>query len=338
MSSIMKKNVSINLMRPKDMYNNYLQLLEENGIDFYAEEKENFIQVNCPACNYKNSENQFLKYGFEHKKCKNCNTLYVSPRPTNSQLTKYYQEYEAPKYWTEFLTKTNTERKYLQHAPRVAKLKNIINNLANEKNIAVDLGAGNGNFTKALEEANIFNKVIASDLSVECAKHCKQQGLETHVGVVDDFENNSLDCITFNDLIEHLFAPEDFIKSCYKKLKKNGLLMLSTPNGEGFDFKIMKENTVNIVPPQHIQFFNPISIETLLKNNGFEVIEITTPGILDVDIIKNQCSDNNLDLSLQNNYLDYIYSLNNPTIEANFQKFLSENNLSSHLLAFAFKK
>lgn len=328
--------MSLDKLRPMDLHSKILLQREKCGIDFYLKNHLNFVDVNCPCCLKASGQNVFYKYGYTHKKCKECNTLYVSPRPSQEMLFEYYSYYDAPNSWNELLISTNNERKYLQHAPRVEKLKMILKNSDNLKSIFVDLGAGNGNFAKAVQEANIFEEIIASDIADGCIQACENQGLQTKKCTIKDFENSSIDCITFNDLIEHVFDPFDFLSDCYNKLTKNGILMLSTPNGEGFDFKILKEKTENIVPPEHIQFFNPVSIKLLLSKIGFKVLDISTPGILDVEIIKRQIKDNFLELE-NNEFINFIYKLEDSTLEKNFQDFLQKSNLSSHMLVFARK-
>ncbi len=328
---------NIDLMRPHDLHEKALLLREKSGEAFFLEEQANFVDVPCPACHLENNTFEFRKYGFAHLKCKECKTLYVSPRPTESLLFKYYTEYEAPHFWTEVLVKTNNDRKYLQHLPRVEKLAKIINAVNNKKGLFVDLGAGNGNFSKAVLEKNIFKQVIASDISKDCVDACQAQGLNTHKGTISDFDEDQIDCIVFNDLIEHVFSPYDFVKKCFKALQIGGVLMLSTPNGEGFDFQILKDKTENITPPEHIQYFNPSSIKFLLNKVGFKIFEITTPGILDVEIIRRQRDKKVFNLKGNNEFLDFLYALNRPEMDASFQEFLAKNNLSSHMLVFAIK-
>lgn len=328
----------IDKMRPIDLHNQALLLREKSGVEFFVIEKDIFIDTDCPVCKHKNnSKLEFCKYGFSHLKCYDCNTLYVSPRPPEYKLFEYYDKYEAPNFWTKLLTTTNNDRKYLQHLPRVEKLKRIIEESKNEKKLFVDLGAGNGNFSKAVDESKIFNEVLATDISDECVESCKNQGLITKKCTIKEFDDNTIDCIAFNDLIEHLFDPSIFINDCFDKLKENGILMLSTPNGEGFDFKILKDKTENITPPEHLQYFNPKSIKLLLEDTGFEIVDISTPGILDVSIIKRQINDKKFDIKSSNEFLDFIYSLNDTILENSFQEFLKSNNLSSHMLVFAKK-
>lgn len=328
--------MNIDKIRPVDMHNDILLQREKCGVDFFLKNSTNFVEIDCPCCLKNNADVVFYKYGYTHKKCKECDTLFVSPRPTQEMLFEYYSFYESPNSWNELLISTNNERKYLQHIPRVEKLESIINNSNNDKKVFVDLGAGNGNFAKAVQEANIFEEVIASDIAEGCIEACKKQGLKTKKCTVTHFKESSIDCITFNDLIEHVFSPFEFLFDCYSRLKENGILMLSTPNGEGFDFKILKDKTENIVPPEHIQYLNPRSMEMILKKIGFEVIDISTPGILDVEIIKRQTIQNNLDLC-NNEFINFLYKLEDNNIEMNFQEFLQKSNLSSHMLVFARK-
>lgn len=331
--------MNIDKMRPEDLHEEMLLLREMSGVSYYLKEKDSFIEVGCPGCHEQVDINyKFIKYGFKHNKCKKCNTLFVSPRPTEEGLFNYYNNYEAPQKWTELLIKTNSERKKIQHLPRVELLEKELKRANNnEKNLLVDVGAGNGNFAKVIEESNIFKNVVASDVSEECIVACKNQGLKTYHGDIAGLDDDSVDCFICNDLLEHLFDPKAFLLNSYQKLKNNGLLMISTPNGEGYDFKILKENTDNITPPEHLQYFNPVSIKALLEEVGFIIVSLSTPGVLDVEIIKRHIEKKQFNLKHSNTFLDYIYKLNKSEILEALQEFLKENLLSSHMLIFAKK-
>lgn len=332
-----KEGNAIEKMRPRNIYNKMLLVLAKCGVEFFLNENQDFVDINCPACEGSNNTFVFNKYGFVHLKCNHCNTLFVSPRPVETQLDRYYSDYDAPKLWTKILIETNNDRKYLQHVPRIQKLEEILSSTNNRRETLVDIGAGNGNFAKAAAESNLFKKVIAADISEDCIQACNNVGLETFFGKIEEMEENSVDCITFNDLIEHIFNPKTFLEQCYSRLRQDGTLMLSTPNGEGFDFKILKDKTENITPPEHIQYFNPKSISILLESCNFEVLDVSTPGILDFSIIKKQRDENNFDLSKNFEYLDFLYSLHDEVIEKNFQQFLQNSRLSSHMLIYAIK-
>ncbi len=86
-----------------------------------------------------------------------------------------------------------------------------------------------------------------------------------------------------------------------------------------------------------MQYFNPYSIRKILERIGFKVVNVSTPGILDVEIIKRQINEKNLDLKKDNAFLSFLYSLKSDNTEESFQNFLQENNLSSHMLIFVEK-
>ena len=75
-----------------------------------------------------------------------------------------------------------------------------------------------------------------------------------------------------------------------------------------------------------------LTIKTLLKRNKYKIIDISTPGQLDVDIVKEKISEKNIKIKL-----DYFYEkiLNDSELSKNFQNFLSDNSLSSNMWVVA---
>ena len=326
---------NFDLMRPQEVYALVLKQREFDGKSFYEKYNKQFVEIGCPICGGE-GKFAFEKYGFSHKICEGCKTLFCSPRPPDSLLTIYYNNYKAPRMWTDLLLKADTERKVLQHKPRVEKIISIIKKQRGlNGGIALDLGAGSGAFSVCLQKTGFFKEVIAMDLSEDCVTACKKQGLKASLGTITDVDDASVNLICINDLIEHLFDPLSFLKECFRVLRKDGYIFSVTPNGEGFDFKIMKEKTRNVTPPEHLTYFNPHSLGRILTQVGFKALLIETPGILDVEIIlKEKLSG--FSLKHKNEYLDYLLEQNDDVLR-NFQKFLSENKLSSHLLILAQK-
>lgn len=323
-------------MRPQGIYDNILLQRELDGRSFYEQHGTSFIDIGCPACGG-HATDAFKKYGFNHRICTECKTLYCSPRPDESLLAEYYNSFNAPRMWTELLLSADTERKAIQYQPRVRQLLQALE--ANGKRsggVAIDVGAGSGAFSLCLQQAGFFDEVIALDLSRDCIEKCKKAGLKTHHGTVDGIQEGSVDFIATNDLLEHLYDPGGFLRTCRKSLKRDGFISIATPNGEGFDFKILKSETKNITPPEHLTYFNTRSIVMLLEKNGFEAILVETPGILDVDIVLRERKAGN-QLAERNEYIDFL--LNAPEdVRRSFQDFLVRNRLSSHMLVLAKRK
>ena len=84
------------------------------------------------------------------------------------------------------------------------------------------------------------------------------------------------------------------------------------------------------VDAEHVNLFNPASLSLLLERSGFDVLEVTTPGRLDAELVRDAVLAGSLDLSrepfLRRVLIDEWGKLGWP-----FQQFLAANNLSSHM-------
>lgn len=328
----------IDKMRPQKQHEDILAVRKISGEMFYKKYHQFFVEIRCPACRTVGTF-IFSKYGFQHEQCKECKTIYTNPRPADDLLREYYADYDAPKEWTKLLMQTDTERRVVQHRPRVDLINETIHKFSNrKKEIAVDLGAGTGAFAYALEKSGCFDHVIAIDYSDECVNACLKRGLTAVKGSVDYFGSQSVDLLTMNDLIEHLFNPGEFLRKCFSALKSEGFISIACPSGEGFDFKIFKENTVNITPPEHLNYFNPNSLSMLLESVGFTVVEKQTPGILDVQIVRRGVESNGFDLTKNNEYINFLLFESGQQVQQDFQELLKSNLLSSHMLIIAQKQ
>lgn len=249
----------------------------------------------------------FTKYGFVHNKCFNCGTLYCSPCPTESQLSIFYNTFYSPKLWTAILLKSDEDRKKVQYRPRVETIVSFLKGFGQPRlNVAVDLGAGAGNFAVCLEETGYFNKIVCLELSADCVEICGQKGFDSRAGGVEILANGFADIILMNDLIEHVYDPGNLLKTCFSKLSDNGFLTIATPNCQGFDFILLDEKTGNITPPEHLNYFTPGSLEILLKASGFDLVHMSTPGKLDVEIIKKEM-DKGFRIEKENKFLHVLY-------------------------------
>ena len=324
-------------MRPRSAYDNVLQQRSCDGKRFYQRHWKDFVWTDCPACGGHGPQ-LYRKHGFDIRQCAECRTLYCSPRPTAGQLAHYYQTYDAPRMWTRLLLSTETRRKMLQYQPRVNAIVEALKHAGHHScGIALDVGAGTGIFASCLRETGFFREVLCLDFSEACRQACQEKGFQTVDGELSDLESESVDLLCMNDLIEHVFDPRTLISQSNRILRPNGVLSIATPNALGFDFMILKEETENIVPPEHLNYFNPESIARLLTRSGFQVSSVETPGKLDVEIVRNAMVRNPA-LARTNEYLGELFLHADTGVLEDLQKFLSTNGLSSHMLVTAVKK
>ena len=96
----------------------------------------------------------------------------------------------------------------------------------------------------------------------------------------------------------------------------------------GFDIQMLGKYSKSIYPPYHINFFNPKSIELLLKKIGFKIVLIDTPGELDINIVENNSSFLE---GTKKIFFEQIIKNASKKYKEKFQKYLQTNKLSSHM-------
>jgi len=206
-----------------------------------------------------------------------------------------------------------------------------------EKGTIIDVGAGFGTFCEQMKESSYFEKVIGIEPSPDYAKTCRDQGLEIIEKPIEEIDENQVqaDVITSFEVIEHLFEPRKYIEGCRKILNKEGLIVITCPNFQGFDINVLKKLSNN-VDVEHINYFNPESLSLLVKSCGFEVIEVMTPGVLDAELVRKKILSKEFDVS-NKPFLKKILIDKWEELGENFQRFLINNKLSSNLWIVAKK-
>ena len=125
--------------------------------------------------------------------------------------------------------------------------------------VGFDHGSLHTKIKQKFEEKNIYGiDIIVKNPS----KHYKKGTAEKI-----PFEKKFFDSVVAGELIEHLKKPELFVKEAKRVLKKNGVLVLTTPNRKSFVNRITK----SYFTPIHFSLFTKKELEKLLKENGFEI-------------------------------------------------------------------
>lgn len=140
----------------------------------------------------------------------------------------------------------------------------------------LDVGCGSGEFLEHLSQS-ISSKCLKGleldkRLVGEVKKRC--EGISVYESSAEDlpFTDASLDCITTFHNIEHLYKPENFISESYRCLKKDGILILATPNPDGIAAKLLKEKWHSFQLEDHVSLKSPNEWQKLFTSKGFFLI------------------------------------------------------------------
>ena len=106
-------------------------------------------------------------------------------------------------------------------------------------------------------------------------------------------------------------------------VKPGGYLFISTLCVDGFDLQVLWDKSSQISPPHHINFHSIKGFEKLFERAGLTDVKISTPGQLDVDIVKNFIMSSDESVLQNNRFLKSILDSDNKSDK--FQAFLSNN-------------
>ena len=275
-------------IRPPDLTAELGRLVQED-IRRLQRYRDSFVDVDCPACSSSAAVFQFEKTGFNFHECTECETLFISPRPTAQMLAEYYGTAESMKFWNHrIFPASESIRRDQIFRPRASLVATCVER--KPVGTIVDVGAGFGWFVALCLEEGLATRVVAVEPNPELAASCRKfPGVEVIEEPIETcYETLHADVITCFELIEHIFDPRDFLDACYKGCLPDGIFICTTPNWKGFDIAVLRDRSDNVMGPNHLQLFTPVSISVALSNVGFSDIVISTPGALDVDIVRNK--------------------------------------------------
>lgn len=210
--------------------------------------------------------------------CKNCDLVFISPKPSQKELSKYYPE--------NYISKTPKKDKrngminllYNTYFAKQGKLyfkiiflpvKHLLRTLPKEGKI-LDVGCGAGKFLEYCKGNGL--EVYGVDPFIE--KDIKELNIKKINLIEAKFPNDYFDYVTLNNVIEHVQNPEEIIKECKRILKDNGRIIMNYPSTDSFHYKYFGKDWISMDTPRHLFLFSNYSLKLILKRNGL-VIEKT---------------------------------------------------------------
>ncbi len=308
--------------KPSDLLKEYLALTAKEAAAFFPPTA--LKTVPCPACTSTQSKNAFAKFGLTYQECQACATLYVSPRPSDAEIVRFYKTSQARKFWNERLYGTTAVRRQEKIIkPRFQWIEDSIQEYLPDAKHYADINANQRGYLAAIWNlSGLSSKTLINPLIP-----------------TEDFTNINIDekpwhevagqwdVISLFEVLDHTSDVEALFKKTHASLSSGGLVFLTSILGSGFDVQTLWENAENLYPPDRLNLLTVEGMNTLVKRHGFECLEFSTPGILDVEIVaKTLEAKPDLDLP---RFVRYV--LGRPEHERRaFQEFLQANLLSSY--------
>jgi 2-polyprenyl-3-methyl-5-hydroxy-6-metoxy-1,4-benzoquinol methylase len=289
-----------------------------------------FVEVTCPSCAQVHGSRAFEKYGFAFRRCDDCSTIYMSPRPSEAVMADYYANSENYAYWAKYIfPASEATRREKIHKPWLQRVLEYCDAFDVARGTLLEVGPGFGTFAAVATASGAFSRVVAVEPTPELAQACRERGVEVINKRIEELcgEVGSADVVVAFEVIEHLYEPRRFLENIFPLIAPGGLLIASCPNGLGFDIAMLGAGAL-AVDAEHVNLFNPASLTFLMQKCGFEVLRVHTPGRLDAEFVHEAALKGEivLDPFLQRVLVDEWDEHGWP-----FQQFIAQQGLSSHM-------
>lgn len=232
----------------------------------------------CPVCGGQNLTNHKVvqdysvsKESFVISLCKGCQFQFTNPRPTPSEIGKYYESEDYISHTNKGNSPVNVVYKLARQFALKSKCKLINSISSNKKGNLLDYGCGTGYFLKTMKKdgwkiAGIEPNEQARDLAEALINEKVKVNLEQL-----DMKNKKFSVITLWHVLEHIHDLNTTIAALKSLLKEKGRLVIAVPNISSHDNSIYQELWAAYDVPRHLYHFNQDSMRTLMLKHGLKV-------------------------------------------------------------------
>ena len=173
-------------IRKRRAFNSYLKIVAKDAGEFF--DFSSFTAIHCPACNSSSNIFEFEKLGFRYVSCKNCSTLFVSPRPNFETIKRFYSKSRSADFFVnQFFKPVAEARREKIFKPRVEYLSKVLR--GNKRLVIGDIGAGFGLFLEEFKKRMPGNRYICIEPSLEMAEVCRKKKLEVKSMCLEDMDS-----------------------------------------------------------------------------------------------------------------------------------------------------
>jgi 2-polyprenyl-3-methyl-5-hydroxy-6-metoxy-1,4-benzoquinol methylase len=219
--------------------------------------------VVCNLCRTTSTQPFTQCDGMQIVQCTGCGLVYVNPRRDAETIHLHYNSNQSSRIQYYLEVEVADRRTF-------AEILNLADRLAPSRGSLLDIGPNTGTCMALARDRGW--RAYGVEINDEAARYCREQrGLDVTSGALAEhtYPENSFDIVLMGDVIEHLRDPLDSMRIVQRMLKPGGAVIISTPDIGGWAARLLQ-----VKPEEHLYYFAPSTMETLLRKAGLDVVGV----------------------------------------------------------------
>jgi 2-polyprenyl-3-methyl-5-hydroxy-6-metoxy-1,4-benzoquinol methylase len=224
----------------------------------------------CPVCGRNEAGACLQKGELRLVRCRQCTMIYANPVPGEFASGEYYDRTGTDYY----LSPAKLESDYA--VVRFERELRLFRKHC-QGGAVLDVGCSSGAFLYQLNQRFPgCYRVLGTDVSGPPLDYAESRGVAVVRGNFpeQDFGGRQFDAVTFWAVLEHLAAPQQFLKKAASVLKPDGLCFVLVPNVRSLAARVLGAR-YRYIYPQHLNYFTKATLTKMVEAQ-FSVIRLST--------------------------------------------------------------
>tara|TARA_B100001245_G_scaffold226876_1_gene202732 strand:- start:2252 stop:3223 length:972 start_codon:yes stop_codon:yes gene_type:complete len=313
-TSILNLELKKNKINPKTYLKRYIKLIEKDCKKILKPKL--LKKSHCPTNKEKSCSSSFKVFGMKYNVSKTYKNIYLEKKPDEALLRKFYLNSKARKFWkNKIWPTTKNERNKKIIYPLVEWIERFIDN--KKKVIFYEFFSNHTNFSQGIRKKFKRSKYVFLNSLIENSKKYRNYD--------PNFKKKDKKIAVLFESINRCVEPEKLMKNVKIKLESGDLCFITTLLASGFEIKILGKSSKTFIPPERMNILSLEGLQSLIKKvGGFEILELSTPAILDIPNVIEK-------MDKKNEFFNYIFNQRKDSqLIENYRQFLQLFRLGTY--------
>ena len=253
--------------------------------------------------------------GLDYARCPETGSIFLAQLPPSADwaclLAEVSHYRHSPQAFHSGIAQSRNETVY---APKLEWIQSTLRLQGLSRPRLMEVTTMPSDFTQLLQASGSFTEVLTVD------------EMELATTGVSNSREDVAEVVVLLESLDRVDDPAALLHAVLRHLADGGLLFVTALVCSGFDMAVLGLRNLYLYPPDRANCFSLRGLEMLLTHAGLTLLEVSTPGVLDIEIVQAHLRhDSSLPLSA---FERQLLAADGET-HAAFQSFLQQRGMSS---------